>query len=153
MASEAAVSVQEHLAHAVEAVWILTRKFWQEQMSEKRQTGLPSMRMTGELQVEAVRGGARVREIGFVGEEDGGTFSGELFQYPVKVGHAFQGAIHAAEVQHRFVPMQGSDRVGQLGHAACGEGTPYHLWVRCVVVVAEDGEHAVGSAKPAQSGD
>src|SRR3712207_8109300 len=58
-----------------------------------------------------------VREVGLVGEEDGGAFFREIFQHPIEAVHILMNVVHAAEVQRCAVPVQALNGVAQLGRS------------------------------------
>jgi hypothetical protein len=153
VAPEAAVGVQEHPAHLVQPAQIPARKPRGSDGSHHGQEHLPTVGVAGELEVEATRLGTRVRDVGLVGEQDSGTPFRELLQHPIEADHAFEGAVHAAEVQRRVGPAQALDGVTKVYHPAAGEDLPDHGGVRLVVVVAEDGHHPVRGAEAPQWGN
>ena len=147
MSPETPVHVQGHLIYAVEPERVFAGELGQQREPEKGQAHLPAVGVSGELEIEPSGRCYIIRYVRFVGHKDGGALFGEPLEHPFRAAYALQGAIHAAEVQRRPVPVQGSDLVAQLGHAAGGEATPDHLGVRLVVVVSEDGEGSVGGQR------
>lgn len=147
---EAAVGVQEHLAHPVEPARVPARQQRQDGPTRQGEAYLPAVGVAGELEVEAARSGARFREVGFVDEEDGGVLLREPLQHPVEEGGALQDAVYAAEVQGRVSSAHAPDGIAEFDRAGGGEDVPDRGDVRLVVVVAEDGDHPVRGAEAAQ---
>ena len=140
---EAPVGVQDHASHLVEPPRVPLREGRKDQAPQKGHPDLAAVGVARELQVEAPGGGAHVGEVRLVGQEDGRTRFGQFLQYEIQPAPSLHDVVDPRNVQRGPSPLKGDSAVDQLRDAGLVDAAPHELYVRQVVVVAQDGHTVV----------